>query len=287
MCMGGGSEPDYDYTNQNRAAALARQQEEDWIKRFQPWEQELAGDVLNQNDKIAQQVKDARNDSLKSFEASKATADRNLARYGGQMDADQKEASLKSQNLKRQGVQIGAMGAASTGGIQRYDKLAQSMVNVGRGVQAQGLSGIKQGVGLEGQRNQQAAQMAAQENASRNQMIGTVVGAGAMLAMPYAAPLMMSDKHTKKNVRKASTKKALKDVESVALKKWDYKPGMSAGREEKGHIGGMAQDMPDSMTTKDKKRVDVGDSVMTLVGATQELSKRIGMLEKGHVRTSR
>ena len=97
-------------------------------------------------------------------------------------------------------------------------------------------------------------------------------------------PIIMSDKNAKTNIKKASTKTALKDIESIALKKYDYKPGMSLGREEKGHIGGMAQDMPDSMTTADKKRVDIGDSVMSLVGGMQEISKRLGKLEQRHGR---
>ena len=278
MCFGSSSKPHIDTTRSDRAAALSKQMEADWASRFQPWEQELAGDVLNQNERIASEVKEAQADSLKTFNASKATAQRNLARYGGQLDADQTAVAAKARTLGSQGTQVGAMESMRKGGIQQYDQLMQSMMNVGRGVQAQGLSGLKQGVSMEAQRNQQAIQSAAADNASRMQLMGSVVGMGAM---------MMSDKNTKKNIRKASTRKALKDVESVSLKKWDYKPGMSAGREEKGHIGGMAQDMPDSMTTKNKRMVDIGDSAMTLVGATQELSKRIGMLEKNRGSTGR
>ncbi len=276
MCMN--SSANLDTTNQDRAAALSKQMEEDWLKRFQPFEQELAGDLLNQNERIADQVKEAQGDASKSFEASRATAQRNMARYGGQMDADQKQAMDKSRSLQGQGTQVNAMNSARKGGLGRANKMMQSMINTGRNVQAQGLQGLKQGIGMEGQRNQTAIQGAAAESSSNKQMVATA----AMMAM-----MMMSDKNAKKNIRKASTKKALKDVEAVDLKRWDYKPGMSAGREEKGHIGGMAQDMPKSMTTRDKRKVDIGDSVMTLVGATQEISKRIGMLEKNHERQAR
>ena len=272
MCMGS-TEAVEDTANQERAAELARQMEEDWMKRFQPWEQELAGDLLNQNAKIKQQVDDAQQDAAKSLEASKATAQRNMSRYGGQMDADQQAALAKSQTISGQGAQIGAMDITRQGSAQRYDQMMQEMVNVGRGVQGQGLQGIQQGVGLEAQRNQIAHQNAAASNSARYQLMGTAAGIG-------ATALILSDKNTKTNVSKASTQKALKDVERVSLKNWDYKPGMGGGREEKGHIGGMAQDMPDSMTTRDKKKVEVGDTLMTLMGATQELSKRMGRLEK-------
>ena len=272
MCMGS-TEVVEDTANQERAAELARLMEEDWMKRFQPWEQELAGDLLNQNAKIKQQVDDAQQDAAKSFEASKSTAQRNMARYGGQMDADQQAALAKSQNISGQGAQIGAMDVTRQGSAQRYDQMMQEMVNVGRGVQGQGLQGIQQGVGLEAQRNQIAYQNAGASNAARYQLMGTAAGLG-------GAALIMSDKNTKTNIRKASTKKALKEVERVTLKHWDYKPGMGNGREETGHTGGMAQDMPDSMTTRDKRQVEVGDTLMTLMGATQELSKRMGRLEK-------
>ena len=95
---------------------------------------------------------------------------------------------------------------------------------------------------------------------------------------------MLSDKNTKTRIRPASNKRSLQDIESVNLKKFDYKPGQGGGREDHGHIGGMAQDMPDSMTSSDKKAVEIGDSMMTLVGATQELSKRVKQLENRNVR---
>ena len=183
----------------------------------------------------------------------------------------------KAQQLGSQGAQIGAMESARSGSINRYDNLMQSMVNVGRGVQSQGLGGIQSGMSLEQQRNQIAIQQQANQSSGLMGGLGTLVGLG-------SAALIQSDKNTKTNIRKASTRQALRDVDSVELKRWDYKPGFGLGRELKGHIGGMAQDMPDSMVNKEKTMVDLGDSVMSLVGATQELNKRIRKLEKRHGR---
>ena len=270
MCMSSG-DVEFETANQDRAAALARWLEEDWFKRFQPWEQQMAGSLLNQNQKIADDVKAAQQQAQQSFEASQATAQRNLARYGGQMDADQAAVQAKSKQLGAQGAQIGAMESARSGSINRYDQLMQSMVNVGRGVQAQGLKGIQQGVGLEANRNQYLAQ-----NSQGNSGLFNVLGMGAGLV---SSNMILSDKNTKTNIRPASRKQALRDVEAVQLKQWDYRPGLSGGREEQGHIGGMAQDMPDSMTTQDKRQVDLGDTTMTLIGATQELARRVKQLE--------
>ena len=270
MCMSS-DDVEFDTANQDRAAALARWLEEDWFKRFQPWEQQMAGNLLNQNQKIADDVKAAQQQAQQSFEASQATAQRNLARYGGQMDADQAAVQAKSKQLGAQGAQIGAMESARSGSINRYDQLMQSMVNVGRGVQAQGLQGIQQGVGLEANRNQYLAQ-----NSQGNSGLFNLLGIGAGLV---SSNMILSDKNTKTNIRPASRKQALRDVEAVQLKQWDYRPGLSGGREEQGHIGGMAQDMPDSMTTQDKRQVDLGDTTMTLIGATQELARRVKQLE--------
>ena len=270
MCMSS-DDVEFDTANQDRAAALARWLEEDWVKRFQPWEQQMAGNLLNQNQKIADDVKAAQQQAQQSFEASQATAQRNLARYGGQMDADQAAVQAKSKQLGAQGAQIGAMESARSGSINRYDQLMQSMVNVGRGVQAQGLQGIQQGVGLEANRNQYLAQ-----NSQGNSGLFNLLGIGAGLV---SSNMILSDKNTKTNIRPASRKQALRDVEAVQLKQWDYRPGLSGGREEQGHIGGMAQDMPDSMTTQDKRQVDLGDTTMTLIGATQELARRVKQLE--------
>lgn len=277
MCMSSSSGAELDTANQERAAQIARWLEEDWAKRFQPWEQGLAGDIINQNEKIAEDVKQAQLDTQKSYEASKATAERNLSRYGNQQDASQAAMQSKAQQLGSQGAQIGAMESARSGSINRYDNLMQSMVNVGRGVQSQGLGGIQTGMSLEQQRNQVAIQQQANQSSGLMGGLGTLVGLG-------SAALIQSDKNTKTNIRKASTRQALRDVDSVELKRWDYKPGFGLGRELKGHIGGMAQDMPNSMVNKEKTMVDLGDSVMSLVGATQELNKRIRKLEKRHGR---
>ncbi|MCG7915921.1 MAG: hypothetical protein JAY71_18805 [Candidatus Thiodiazotropha weberae] len=275
MCFGG-SKPAEDTYVQDKQAALMQQMEADWASRFKPIEEELIGELMNRDQAIRRNVYEAGEAAQDSYQATQDMAERNMARYGTQMDADQKAAQERSDAMASKGAIISARNMAREGTTARYEGMQKNMTSMGRGVQMQGIQGLNSAAGMEANRNQQNSQIYAQNQAAGWQTLGAAAGMAGMV--------MMSDKDTKKNVRKASPKKALKDVKAVELKHFDYKPGMSGGRPEQGHIGGMAQDMPDSMTTGDKRHVDLGDSVMTLIGATQELSKKVDRMEKRHGR---
>lgn len=265
--------PEQDTETQEAYADMLNWMYSDWETRFQPIEQELLDEVMNRDENIRQNVETAGAEANKSYEATMGISERNMARYGTEMDADQRAATDLSNDISQQGSQISAQGMARDASTARYDQLATGMMGVGSGVKTGAISGMGTAANMEAQRNNYNQNAYAQSQA---QFWNTLGGAASTGAMIY----MASDKNRKTNVRKASTKEALRDIEAVDLKHYDYKPGMSGGRPEKGHIGGMAQDMPDSMTSEDKTMVDIGDSLMTLVGATQALSQRIKALEK-------
>ncbi len=273
MCTG--SPPPEDTDNQEAYAEMSEWMYNDWETRFQPIEQSLLDEVMNKDEHIAEQAEAAGDAAVASYNATLGMSERNMARYGTEMDADQQAATDRTTAMDAQGAEISAQNMARESAAARYQQLQADMVALGRGVQSTSLGGMQSAAGMEADRNASNQGAYGSHKASQYQAAGTAA------AMGIAA----SEERRKKNIKPTSNKKALKDVESVALKKWDYKPGMSKGREEKGHIGGMAGDMPDSMTTEDKKGVELGDSVMTLVGATQELSDRIKKLEKGNVRS--
>ncbi len=277
MCAGG-KKPDMDYTAQNKYSDMLGWLDDDWEQRFKPLEQSLLGELENKDENIRKSVDEAGASAQKSHAATLGMAERNMSRYGTELSADQQAAQDRSQNLSGQGSQIGAKNMARDATSARYDQLQQGMLNVGTGIRSGALSGMGSAANLEGQRNEQNQQIYGQKKGSFWNTVGTI---GSLVAAYYTggASLAASSKKYKKNIRPASSKKALRDVESVNLKSYDYKPGMSAGREEQGHIGGMAEDMPDSMTTADHKAMDVADVSMNLIGATQELSNRIKRLE--------
>ena len=269
MC--GGSAPQQSTYVQEKQAALMQQLEADWGARFKPIEEGILNELANRDTVINRNVYESGEAAQKSYEATAQQAERNMASYGTQMDETQKAAMERSDAIAGQGSVIGARNMARDSSIGRLEQQQNAMVNLGTGIQGNAISGLNTAAGMEASRNKQNSQIYASNQASTLGTIGTVVGMAAM---------MMSDRNSKTNIKDASTEQALKDIESIELKNWDYKPGMGMGRPEKGHIGGMAQDMPDSMTSDDKTMVDVGDSVMTAIGAIQQLSKKVDKLEQ-------
>lgn len=273
MC-GGSDSPPVDTYAQDRQIALMRQLEADWGHRFKPIEEGLVNEIMNRDSVIRRNVYESGKAAKASYDATKDMAERNMANYGTQMDKDQQEAMERSDAMAGQGAVISARNMARDSSISRLEQQQGGMVSLGRGVQQLGISGFNQAAAMEAARNNQNQQIYGQHQANGWNTLGGIAGMAGMM--------MMSDRDSKTNVKPASTRKALKDIDSIDIKRWDYKPGMSGGRTEKGHIGGMAQDMPDSMTSDDKKQVDIGDSLMTAIGAVQELSKKVNKLEKNH-----
>ncbi len=270
MC--GSGQPPQDKEAQEKYAEMIKWMDSDWEQRFKPIEQGLLNELENKDENIRQSATQAKETAGKSYEATLGMAERNMSRYGTELSADQQAAQERQQKTAGQGAQVSAGNMARDATTARYEQLQNGMLNLGRGIQSGALSGMGSAANMESNRNQQNWDIYGQKKGSFWSGIGSLAG---MAGMAY----IMSSKQAKKNITKASTAKALKDVESVDLKNYDYKPGMSAGRTEQGHIGGMAEDMPDSMTTPDHKMVDVGDTAMNLIGATQELSERIKRLE--------
>jgi len=272
MCTGG--KPPQDYESQQKYADMIKWLDEDWENRFKPIEESLIGELENKDENIRKSSLEARQAAGRSFDATLGMAERNMSRYGTELTEDQQAAQERSQAMAGNAAQISAGNMARDATTARYEQLQQGMLNLGRGIQSGAISGMGSAAGMEANRNQQNWNIYGQKQGNFWNAIGSAAGMYGMY--------LMSSKTKKKNIKPASNRKALQDVESVDLKHYDYRPGMSGGRMEKGHIGGMAEDMPDSMTTPDHRMVDLGDTTMNLIGATQELSKRVKQLEHRH-----
>lgn len=272
MCMTG--EPPQDYETQEQYAEMMQWMEADWEARFEPIEEQLLGELENRDENTREQAEEAKVAAKKSYDATLGMSERNMDMYGTTLDEDQAAAMANQQELGSSAAQISAGNMARDATTQRYDQLEGNMAAMGQGIKGSAISGMGSAAGMEADRNTQNMKLYSDAKSSTMSTIGSIAAIAAMV--------MMSDKNAKTNIKKTSTKKALKDIESVKLSRWDYKPGMSAGREEKGHIGGMAQDMPKGMTTSDQKNVDIGDSIMTTIGAVQEISKKLKKLEKAN-----
>ncbi|WP_422444166.1 hypothetical protein [Endozoicomonas sp. ALB091] len=270
MCGGGGGSVVKDQSVQREQARMAQELEDDYQLRFMPIERELLNYARDQG-QIGQAATAAKATAGQVFDAGAGQAERSLAGFGASMTASQQAATARLNNLNRNGAQVMAANSAREATDTRLDNLGSQMMNLGRQAQGQGLSGFNSAAGLENQRNQAAMQVAAQNRAGTYSAIGSVAGIGASL-------MMMSDKNAKQNIKPRSDEQDMADARSFDNYEYDYKPGMSAGRSEKGHVGGMAQSMPESMSNG--KAVDVGDVAMVAMGAIRNIDKRLKKMEQ-------
>lgn len=267
---GGGGSVVKDMAVQKEQAAIARELEADYQSRFMPIERELLNYARDPN-QIRQSAEAARVTSAKTFDAGAGQVERSLSGFGASMTASQKAAAARLNNLNRSGAQIVAANTAREATDARQDSLSSQMVNIGRQAQGQGVSGFNTASGLEAQRNNAAIQASARSKAGGYSAAGTAIGVGASIMM------MMSDKNAKKNIKPRSDEKDMADARSFDNYEYDYKEGQSGGRAEKGHVGGMAQAMPESMSNG--RQVDVGDVAMVAMGAIRNIDKRLQKME--------
>ncbi|WP_062269491.1 tail fiber domain-containing protein [Endozoicomonas arenosclerae] len=266
MCMD--VEAATDHTLQTRQAEQARKIDQNYREVFQPIERELVGVALDKNF-VSNSAKDAAHDAGKSFDASQGGAERNLASYGMQLTPEQKKSLEFKRSMGRNTATMGASSTARQNAETLQGYLRSNMLAIGRGVQAEGLGTLNQAAGMESARNQQNTNAAAQQTSQNYQTAGTVASIAAMA--------MMSERKKKTNIKPRTDDQDMADVRKIENHEYDYKPGMSGGRREQGHIGPMADDAPASIS--DGKTIDLGDMNSLGLGAIRDLDKRLKKIE--------
>lgn len=269
MCGGGGGgSAAPDYSVQRRQVALSRELENDYMARFLPYERQLVTQAMNKG-LVAQDAQAASELAGRAFDATAGQSERQLAGFGKPLTAAQQQAHNASRQRSRNATTMGASDSARQQSANRFGQLRSSLMGLGRRAQQQGLSGIKQAGTMEKQRN-----ITNQQNAAQSQGNGWgLAGIGLGMATSY----MVSDKNKKQNIQPRNDQQDMADARSFNNYDYDYKPGQSGGRAEYGHVGGMAQEMPPSMS--DGKQVDLGDATMVAFGAIRNMDKRLRQLE--------
>ncbi|AMO54507.1 hypothetical protein GZ77_23380 [Endozoicomonas montiporae] len=185
MCFGGGggsTKVIQDHTVSRKQAALAQQLDDDYVARFLPVERELLNYAENKG-QITAEAEAAKQTAGKVFDSGNGTVERSLAGFGASLTPQQKAAYDQMQHMNRNGAQIVAANMAREATDARLDKLGTNLMNLGRGAQGAGLSGMNTAAGLEGQRNQAAIQQAAQQQAAGYSALGTGIGIIGSIAM--------------------------------------------------------------------------------------------------------
>lgn len=273
-------------TQSNKAGQWAGQDRTRYRSVFQPLENKFIGEsknydtVARQNMESNQAVADVR----KQGAISRGIGTRQSAAMGidprsGRAGAGARSASL-NESLAAAGAGNVARGAVRQEGRAR---LAQA-VNMGSGMQvnpgsslgmatatgASGFQGAMSGYGQQGQLlNQQFGQEMQVYQSQQDAQSGLMSGLGSIAG----AAIMMSSKDYKENKRPA--RGALKAVNKMPVEDWDYKPGIADGG---SHTGPYAEDFKAATGKGDGKSIPVVDAIGVLMGATQELSKKVDKL---------
>lgn len=117
----------------------------------------------------------------------------------------------------------------------------------------------------------------AMSSSSKTSMWGDILGTGAGIGL---SALLFSSRSFKEEIKDS-------DVNSIDLIKGlhivTYKYKQEINKEDKTHIGIIAEDSPDIITTKDKKMIELGDICGVLLDANKKLIARIEKLEKKEV----
>jgi hypothetical protein len=140
---------------------------------------------------------------------------------------------------------------------------------------ALGTMGDVAGIGLSQYQGQQIAQTNEQagKQAFWGDLLQGLISGGATIG---GAALLASSKDFKENITE-NEYNSLSVINGLSIKNYDYKEGY--GIPDKRHVGVIAEEAPDVITTKDKKYVDNYTLTSLLIGAVQELSKEVERLK--------
>ncbi len=117
---------DNEYATKTQAN-LSRAQWDDYVKRFEPYEAQLASMVGNEQT-LSDSLNAANASATSSFESAKQGFGMNLAKYGTSQDATEKAATDRSFNLNKSATQAGLRNSVRT---QAYDRDIELMTGAG------------------------------------------------------------------------------------------------------------------------------------------------------------
>lgn len=160
------------------SSRITREQWQHYLTQFDPLERNLVGEV-NSRDIIDK----TQSNLYKQNELADQSIRRNLDRFGLKMNGAQHDALERQRILGQAAGNTQAMSDAFITQRDRNMELGGDLMQLGRGVAGQGISGMSQAAGMQANRNSQNAQAKAANSAQRNQMLGGAIGAGVTAAI--------------------------------------------------------------------------------------------------------
>jgi hypothetical protein len=162
-------------TSNDQLAALTRDQWNHYLTQFGGTEEKMVADVNS-----TALVDQAKTSAATQTAVGRGSFDRMLSRYGA--TGTPTPALTRLARARSLGEATGTAQAVNTARIDQRERnlgLGSSMMQLGRGVAAQGISGMSDVAGMEADRNAQNSQIKAQNKAS-NINTAASLGAAAM-----------------------------------------------------------------------------------------------------------
>jgi len=266
----------------------ARQDRNRYMNKFRPIENKFIRQAKNYDtaDRRDSESNRAISSVRKQGDISRDINDRQMSAMGvdprsGRYGETQRATGI-AEGLAATGAGNMARGAVRDEGRRRMAEVVNlgqasavnpaSSLRMSTATAASGYKGAMSGYGQQGQLlntqfNQQMQGYQANQDASSGLMsgLGSIAGAA----------IMRSSKDYKKNKRPA--RGALKAVNKMPVEDWDYKQGIADGG---SHTGPYAEDFKAATGKGDGKSIPVVDAIGVLMGATQELSKKVDRMAK-------
>ena len=247
------------------SADISREQFDVWRKNYLPMQFQVLDRARDQSF-LGDYVEGARQDSIKAGNVARENRSAQLRRYGLQSSGDQQSSLSRRDAFDAATSETAAANQADVLGQDLRDSWIDTAINEGRWIQGQAASlGAETGrAGAEGYRNQLAIE--ANRDAAKMGMIGSGIGmVGGMM--------MMSSKDTKERIKDLKPEKSYGVLKGIDVKEWQYKG------DNQRTAGGIAEDMPSEVLSKDGKKVNVASQVGHLVNAVKHLGDKVEKLE--------
>ena len=162
------------------AAAVTRDQWNHYLKQFAPLEEQLVGEI-NDNSLVL----GAARDSAKQNAVAEQSFNRDMSRFGVNTTGVQAKQMARMRSLGDAANNTYAINNARLDQRDRNIALGGDLMQIGRGVAGQGISGLGDVAGMAAQRNaanaQAKAQASAQNRANTTSLVGSALGFGAAL----------------------------------------------------------------------------------------------------------
>lgn len=168
-------------TPDQTAARITREQWQHYLTQFDPLERQLVGEVNSRD-----LVDSTRAGLDRQHQVGGDSIRRNIERFGLNLNGAQRAQLTRQHEMGNAVNNTYAMSNAFINQRDRNMALGGDLMQLGRGVAGQGISGMSDAAGMQSQRDSANAQAKAQSSAQRNSMIGGAIGTGVTAYMAGA-----------------------------------------------------------------------------------------------------